>query len=269
VPASGEPQDGRSLDEDIVHSLARGLAVIGALGRPGPGRTAADVAGELRLGRAATYRILDTLCNLGYVRPRAGRFALTPRTLELGYRQWSGLDLADLARLHLERLRDETAEACSLSILHDDAIVCVARATPARLICAAEEVGTRLPAYATSQGRVLLCALSAENLRAHLARVPLRPLTPATVARREDLHRELARVQRRGWALVDQELELGLRSIAVPIVEGQHVVAAVGIVADSQRVSVAELRGTLPLLRVAADGISGELAASRGRPPGG
>ena len=112
MPASEEPRDGRSLDEDIVHSLARGLAVIGALGGPGPGRTAADVAGELRLGRAATYRILDTLCNLGYVRARAGRFALTPRTLELGYRQWSGLDLADLAGLHLERLRDETAEAC-------------------------------------------------------------------------------------------------------------------------------------------------------------
>jgi IclR family pca regulon transcriptional regulator len=242
--------------------------VIEALGVPGPGRTATEVAEELGLDRAATYRVLFTLRNLGYVRARAGRFALRPSVLELGYRQWCGLELADIAKPHLERLLEETAEACSVSVLQDDAIVFVARAAPARLIGVAAEVGTRLPAYATAQGRVLLSALAPDKLASYLAKAELRPLTGATITARKALRRELAGVRRRGWSLVDEELEPGLRSIAAPIADRQGVVAAVGIAADTQRISLDELRRTLlPVLRAAAQRIESDLAHTDGCRP--
>jgi IclR family pca regulon transcriptional regulator len=242
-----------------VQSLERGLVVIGALGVPGPGRTVSEVASELAISRAAAYRLLGTLCNLGYVRAAAGRFALTPKVLELGYRQWSGLDLVDLAQPHLELLLDETAEACSMSILDGDAISCVARAAPARLICAAAGVGTRLPAYATAQGRVLLAALPSDELDACLTSADLRALTPATITRPPALRRELESVRRRGWALVDGELERGLRSIAVPITGGRQGMAAVGIVVDAHRVSLATMRRALPALQMTARRIERDL----------
>lgn len=250
-----------------MRSLVGGLAVIGALGVPGPGRNATEVASELGLSRWATYRALLTLCNLGYVRADGARFALTPKTLELGYRQWSGLALPEVAKPHLERLRQETDEACSVSILDGDAIVSVAGATPRRLVGVAAEVGTRLPAYATSQGRVLLAALTPAALNEYLARADLRPLTPATIVSRHVLRREIDAVRRRGWAVVDEELEPGLRSVAVPIAGGRGVTASAGIVADTHRVSLVRLRGTLlAALGAAAERIQSDLALSDCRP---
>jgi len=257
APASQPPA------EDVVRSLACGLEVIGALGVPGPGRTASEVAAELRLSRSRTYRVLATLCQLGYVRTYAGRFALTPKMLELGYRQWSGLDLADVAKPHLDELLEKTQEACSVSILDGHTIVCVARATARRLMGVAEEVGTRLPAYATAQGRVLLAALTPEELNEYLARADLRPLTRATIVSSQDLRRELDGVRRRGWASVDEELEPGLRSVSVPIAGARGVTAAVGIVTDTHRVSLAKLRGILlAALRATAERIQSDLALS-------
>jgi IclR family pca regulon transcriptional regulator len=251
----------RALDHDVVRSLQHGLAAIGALGTPGRGRTASDIANELGLGRAATYRVLTTLCNLGYVCARAGRFELTPRVLELGYRQWSGGGLGEIAKPHLERLLDETGETCSISILDGDAILCVAGVMPNRLVGAVEQVGRRLPAYATAQGRVLLAALTPDELEAYLTTAQLRPLTRATITDHETLRRELTTARRHRWALVDEELEPGLRSVAVPIWRNQSVMAAAGIVVDTQRVSLTKLRRTLlPVLRVAADEISSQLA---------
>jgi IclR family pca regulon transcriptional regulator len=251
----------RPVDHDVVRSLQHGLSVIGALGTPGPGRSAIDVADELGLSRASTYRVLATLCNLGYVRATSGRFALTPRVLELGYRQWSGGGLGEIAKPHLERLLHDTDEACSISILDGEAILCVAGVTPSRLVCPAEQVGTRLPAYATAQGRVLLAGLALDELEAYLATAQLRPLTRATIASRGALRRELATVRRRGWAVVDEELEPALRSVAVPISHGRSVTAAAGIVVGAHRVTLTKLRRTLlPILRVAADGIGSDLA---------
>jgi IclR family pca regulon transcriptional regulator len=256
-----DPSRSRPVNDSTVRSLERAVSVIGALGIPGPGRTAGEVADELALSRAATHRVLATLCNLGYARSSAGRFALTPKVLELGYRQWSALDLPDVAQPHLERLLNRTGEACSMSILDGDAILCVAGVSPSRLLCAVEQVGARLPAYATAQGRVLLSALTTEELDAYLATARLRPLTRVTMTDPEALRRELATVRRRGWALIDEELEPGLRSIAVAIAHGRGVIAAVGIVADAHRVSLTKLHRTLlPVLRVAADDITKELA---------
>jgi IclR family transcriptional regulator, pca regulon regulatory protein len=261
-----EPTHAGALSADVVRSIERGLAMIAALGVPGPGRTATDLARELRLTRAGTYRVLSTLRNLGYVRTSAGRFMLTPRVLELGYRQWSGLGLADVAKPHLGRLLEETCEACSVSILDGDTIVCVARAAPVRLIGVAAEVGRRLPAYATAQGRVLLSSLSPSDLSLFLDSADLRPLTRSTIVRRGELRAALAAVRRRGWALVDEELEPGVRSVAVPIADGRDIVAAMGIVVDAQRVSVATLRGELlPRVRAAADRIETDLALTYGR----
>jgi IclR family transcriptional regulator, pca regulon regulatory protein len=250
--------------EDVVRSLERGLAVIGALGAPGPGRTATDLARDLRLTRAMTHRVLSTLRKLGYVRATAGRFVLTPRVLDLGYRQWSGLDLADAAQPHLQRLLDETGEACSVSVLDGDAIVCVACAAPVRLIGVATEVGRRLPAYATAQGRVLLSAMNPPELSRFVASMDLHPLTRSTIVCRAELRRELGAVAQRGWALVDEELEPGVRSVAVPVAYGHDLVAAMGIVVDAQRVSLATLqRAWLPRVRAAADRIQTDLAPTR------
>jgi IclR family transcriptional regulator, pca regulon regulatory protein len=269
VAATGETLDGDRAGDNIVRSLERGLAVIGALGVPGPGRTATDVAGELGLSRATTYRALGALCRLGLVRHDAGRFALTPKVLELGYRQWSGLDLAEIAKPHLEELLEQTGEACSVSVLDGDRILAVAGAAPARLVGVAATAGTRLPAYATSQGRVLLAALSPDELSAHLSRVQLRPLTRATITNGDALASMLERVRRSGWSLVDQELEPGLRTIAVPIADARGVVAATGIVVDARRVSLRTMRrALLPVLRAAADRIESDLALSVAHAPG-
>lgn len=264
----GETLERGRAGDDTVRSLERGLAVIGALGVPGPGRTATDVAGELGLSRATTYRALGALRGLGLVRHDAGRFALTPKVLELGYRQWSGLDLAEIAEPHLEELLEQTGEACSVSVLDGDRILAVAGAAPTRLIGVAATAGTRLPAYATSQGRVLLAALGPDDRSAYLARVELRPLTRATITNREVLASVLDRVRRSGWSLVDEELEPGLRSVAVPVADARRVVAATGIVVDARRVSLRTMRrALLPVLRAAADRIESDLALSSAHAP--
>jgi IclR family transcriptional regulator, pca regulon regulatory protein len=141
--------------------------------------------------------------------------------------------------------------------------LCVVSAAPTRLVGVAATSGTRLAAYATSQGRVLLAALSPDDLSAYLARTELRRRTHATIADADALASELDRVRHAGWSLVDQELEPGLRSIAVPVSGAPGVVAAAGIMVDAGRISLRRLRGALlPLLRTAAARMEGDLAHS-------
>jgi IclR family pca regulon transcriptional regulator len=199
-----------------VQSLERGLAVIGVLDAPEP-LSLSDVARRAGLSRAAARRFVLTLEQLGYVRQSGGRFALTPRVLELGSAYLSRLSLPEIALPHVKALVERVRESAVLSVRDEECIIGVARVPARRIITGTVVLGQRLPAWASAGGRVLLASLSAEQLDDVLDRTTFEALTPKTIATRSGLEAELERVRRQGWALVDQELEAGLRALAAPI----------------------------------------------------
>ncbi|MEV4316629.1 IclR family transcriptional regulator C-terminal domain-containing protein [Actinocrispum sp. NPDC049592] len=214
---------------DFVQSLERGLAVIRAFDAEHPELTLSDVARITGLTRAAARRFLHTLAELGYVRTDGRLFALRPKILELGFSYLSSLGLPEVARPHLEKFVAEANESCSVSILDGHDIVYVARVPTKRIMTVMIDVGTRFPAHATSMGRVLLAAQSEAWLEEFLA-APLPARTDRTITDPAELRAELGRIRTQGWAMVDQELEYGLRSIAAPIRgAGDRVVAAVNV----------------------------------------
>ncbi|MCU1425908.1 MAG: pobR, partial [Microbacteriaceae bacterium] len=185
-----------------------------------------EVARRADLSRATARRLLLTLDQLGYVRTDGKNFTLTARILELGYTYLSSLSLPELAQPHLEQLSATVHESTSASVLDGGDIVYVARVAVRRIMTVGINIGTRFPAYATSMGRVLLAGLPRPALDDYLAGLELAPFTERTVRSARDLVTELDAVRDRGWALVDQELELGLRSIAVPIRDASGTVIA-------------------------------------------
>jgi IclR family pca regulon transcriptional regulator len=244
---------------EFVQSLERGLAVIRAFGPDDPELTLSDVARRTDLTRAAARRFLLTLVDLGYVRSDGKHFALTPRVLELGYAYLSSLSLPEIAEPHLERLAAQVRESSSVSVLDGDEIVYVGRVPTSRIMRVSINVGTRFPAYATSMGRVLLA--TRDDLEDYLARADIRPLTPRAIADAGALRTELEKVREQGYALVDQELEEGLRSIAVPVRDANgRVVAAVNVSAHASRASKdAVRRELLPPLQDTASRIEADL----------
>lgn len=249
----------------FVQSLERGLAVIRAFHADASTLTLSDVARSTGLTRAAARRFLLTLADLGYVRTDGKYFSLTPRVLELGYAMLSGMSLPEVAQPHLERLSGVVGESSSVSVLDGDAIVYVARFAVSRIMTVSITVGTRFPAYATSMGHVLLAGLDETSLDAYLADVELAPLTSHTITTPERLRAELAAVREQGWAIVDQELEEGLRSVAAPVRDRSGaVVAAVNLSTHASRSTVDSLREDMvPPLLAACDGIEKDLAAAQ------
>jgi IclR family transcriptional regulator, pca regulon regulatory protein len=245
----------------FVQSLERGLAVIRAFGADSPSLTLSEVARKTGLTRAAARRFLLTLCDLGYVRSDGRQFSLTPRVLELGYAFLSSLSLAEVAEPHLERLVAEIHESSSVSVLDGDDIVYVARVPTSRIMRVSINVGTRFPAYATSMGRVLLAGQAEAELDAYLERVELHRLSSHTVRTPAALRREVARVRAQGWAMVDQELEEGLRSIAAPVRDRSgHVVAAANVSTHAARWSAEAVRAELlPALQATTARIEADL----------
>lgn len=248
---------------DFVQSLDRGLAVIRCFSSENPSLTLSEVAERTGLTRAAARRFLLTLQELGYVASHGRQFSLRPRVLALGYAYLSSFSVAQIAQPHLEDLAKDLHESCSVSVLDGDDLVYVARASANRIMTVALTVGTRLPPYPTSMGRVLLAHLPAGQLDAHLQRAELRKLTEHTLTDEQQLREVLATVRRQGWAAVDQELEAGVRSVAVPIRDGSgRVVAAINASAHAARVPMRTLeKQFLPKLIQAARQIDGELAA--------
>jgi IclR family transcriptional regulator, pca regulon regulatory protein len=248
----------------FVQSLDRGLAVIRVLSEAEP-LTVSEVARETELTRATARRFLLTLQQLGYARADGGRFSLTARVLELGYAYLSSLSLPQVAQPHLVRLVERVHESSSLSVLDGPDVVYVARVPTQRIMAVTISVGTRFPAYATSMGRVLLAALEPAELDAILVDAELLPITAGTVTSATALRTLLDRVARQGWALVDQELETGLRSIAVPIRgSGGTVVAAVNVSTHATRTSLEVMRRVLlPALQDAAAAIERDALAQR------
>jgi IclR family pca regulon transcriptional regulator len=239
---------------EFVQSLERGLAVIRAFDGEHPSRTLSEVARATGLTRAAARRFLLTLVELGYMRSDGRLFSLRPRILEVGYAYLSGLTLPEVAQPHMEELVAQVHESCSMSVLDGDQIVYVVRVPTTRIMTVAITVGTRFPAYATSMGRVLLAARPEAWLDDYLATAELRPITRRTITDPARLRTTLRRVRAQGFALVDQELEDGLRSLAVPVRDADGTVtAAMNVSAHASRGSSESIRRELlpPLLEAA------------------
>jgi IclR family pca regulon transcriptional regulator len=248
---------------DFVQSLDRGLAVIRAFGPDREQLTLSEVSYATKLTRAAARRFLLTLVSLGYVRSDGRKFSLRPRVLELGYAYLSGLALPDVAAPHMEELVARLHESCSISVLDGQHVVYVVRVPTKRIMTVAISVGTRFPAYATSMGRVLLAALPPDELERYLAEAKLEPLTDRTVTDADRLRELLAQVAEQGYAIVDQELEEGLRAVAAPIRGAADVgMAAINVSAHAARVSMEALReNILPALLDTAGQIEADLRA--------
>jgi IclR family transcriptional regulator, pca regulon regulatory protein len=240
---------------DFVLSLARGLAIIEAFCDHPDGVTVGDVAARTGLSRAAVRRSLITLELLGYASHSGSVYRLGSRVLRLGFSFLSSSSLPTLALPILEEVSSAIHESSSLSALEGDDIVYLARSVTRRVMSVGLSVGSRLPAYCTSMGRVLLAALSEADLQAYLARVTLRPFTPKSIILKDDLAAEIGRVREQGFALVDEELELGLRSLAVPVrTRTGRVVAAMNTGVHASRVSPEEMAARfLPVLREGAE----------------
>jgi IclR family pca regulon transcriptional regulator len=252
-------------DSDFVQSLERGLSVIRAFGPEREQLSLSEVAEATGLTRAAARRFLLTLVRLGYVRSDGRKFSLRPRVLELGYAYLSGLSLPDVAAPHMEELVARLHESSSISVLDGQHVVYVVRVPTKRIMTVAISVGTRFPAYATSMGRVLLAGLPPEELDRYLAEAaPLEPLTDRTVTDPAQLRELLAQVAGQGYAIVDQELEEGLRAVAAPIRGAADVgPAAINVSAHASRVSMAALREQiLPVLLNTVAQIEADLRAA-------
>lgn len=252
---------GGAREPHFVRSFERGLAVIRAFDAEHPSLTLSEVARTCELTRAAARRFLLTLVDLGYVHTDGRLFRLTPRVLELGYAYLSSFTLSDLAEPHLERLVAQVGESSSLCVLDGEDIVYVARVPTSRIMSATITVGTRFPAHVTSVGRVILAHLPDDEIDARLARADLKPFTRRTVLSPDRLRAELRRVRRQGYAIVDQELEEGLRSVAAPVRDRDgEVVAAVNIPVHASRNSVESVRrDLLPHLLAAVARIEADL----------
>jgi IclR family transcriptional regulator, pca regulon regulatory protein len=246
-----QPADFSILDRDYVQSLERGLAVIKAFGPEQSTLTLADAAAKTGLTRAAARRFLLTLAKLGYVGTDRKTFWLRPRVLELGYSYLSSQPWWQLAQPVLEETARATQETCNIAVLSGTEIVYVARVIARRIISTNLSIGSRLPAHVTALGRVLLSGLPNDELKAALKQINLVKLTSHTVDDKRKLLGAIERVRGNDCAVVDQELELGLLAVAVPIrAPSGTVVAALGVSAAAGRVSVEQLtRRTLPILR--------------------
>ncbi|MDN0081699.1 IclR family transcriptional regulator C-terminal domain-containing protein [Crenobacter sp. SG2305] len=249
----------QSGDPNFMTSLARGLAVIQAFSQQRRLMSISQISQKTGIPRAAVRRCLYTLAKLGFVAAEDGRnFALRPRILSLGHAYLASTPLAKAAQPVLRHVSNALNESSSIAILDGDEILYIARASTSRIMTIDLDIGSRLPASSTSMGRVLLSGLPAEEMSAYLDRVKLVQYTPNTLITREKLAAELAKVKSQGYSVIDQELEIGLRSIAVPILsQSGKVVAAINVGVQAARVSVAEMETrVLPVLREAAEELS-------------
>ena len=255
----------RGGDPDFMTSLARGLHVIRAFAGVDRRLTIADVSRATGLTRAVVRRCLYTLKELGYAGTDGRMYFLQPRILNLGYSYLSTAPVPIAAQPVLEEMSETLGEASSVAVLDDGAVVYVGRAATKRIMSVTLGVGSRLPAYCTALGRVLLAHLTDEQVGIELSKVDWTQHTKHTVTSRSRLEELLVEVRQEGYAINDQELEIGLRSIAVPVrnVVGT-VVAAMNVSSQASRVSRRELvERCLPILRTAAAKLSSHLLPPR------
>jgi IclR family pca regulon transcriptional regulator len=268
---------GRGNGPDFVEALARGLDILAAFGADHRSMSLSEVAVAAGLARPTARRLLLTLEELGFVRSGDGSFELTPKVMNLGMAYVSSLGLWDIARPHMEALVARTGESSSMAQLDGSDIVYVARVSVPKLIALRVEIGTHFPAVQTSQGKVLLAALppdqvatalaqpSRSGLPPYIGRVPKAPKVPNAP---DQLRDELSDVRARGWALADEELAPGVRSVAVPVRDGTGTVrAAMNVTVHAAETTTQRLlRDHLPLLLTTAGEVSAEWATWLSRP---
>jgi IclR family transcriptional regulator, pca regulon regulatory protein len=246
---------------DFVQSLERGLAVICSFDAEHPRLTLSEVAARTGLTRATARRLLLTLGELGYVATNGRQFSLTPRVLDIGYAYLSSLNVQQIAQPYLEALSERVHESVSVTVLDGADIVYVARVPTKRIMTISLGLGSRLPAYCTSMGRVLLAELAPDDLAGALP-PSLERHTEHTVCTVAELAVVLKQVRAQGWSLVDQELEMGLRSVAAPLRDASgRAVAAMNVSTQVARTTVEQIHDELvPDLVATAARISEALA---------
>lgn len=237
---------------DFIGSFAKGLRVLEVFGGDSPRLSIAEVAEATGLDRATARRCLLTLHELGYADYDGKYFQLTPRVLRLGTGALAAMPLPQIVQPWLDQLSERIGQSSSVSILDETEIVYIARAAQQRVMSIGLMPGSRLPAHCTSMGRVLLAALPPEQARALIDRADLSPRTVHSVTDPEEIMARLTQVRAEGYAVIDQEVEIGLRSIAVPVLNARGAVVAA--LNTGLAVSGADLvRDYLPeLLRVQA-----------------
>ncbi|SFK05541.1 transcriptional regulator, IclR family [Celeribacter neptunius] len=211
---------------DTISSLAKGLRVLECFGAKTPKLSITDVSKMTGLDRATARRCLLTLHAEGYADYDGKFFTLTPRTLRLGMGAISSLPLPQIVQPWLDQLTEQIGQSCSVSILDGTEIVYLARAAQKRVMSIGLMPGSRLPAHCTSMGRVLLAALPEDEARAIVEASDLSPRTRFSVTEPDEVMKRLEEVRSQGYAIIDQEVEIGLRSIAVPLVDGRGAVVA-------------------------------------------
>lgn len=248
-------------DRDYVASLARGLSVIRAFSRSRPSMTLSEVAASADMNRAAARRFLLTLVREGYAETDGKYFRLRPKILELGFSALSSLTFAEIAEPPMDDLAAEIGETCLAAVLDGEDCVYVARATAPRVVSVDIDVGSSLPAFAMSTGRVLLAALTDEELDRWLDEFRPSKYTDRTITSRARIKEDVIEVREKGWSIVDQEYEIGFRSLSVPIKDqGGAIVAALNICCPSPRVSLETMRREfLPAARRTAEEIQRSL----------
>lgn len=252
-----ESGDATGTDRDFVASLEKGLLVIEAFDATRPRLTLSEVAKLTGITRAAARRYLRTLTRLNYADFDGRYFSLNPRILRLGYAYLASTSLSTRLQPFLERISEETGESSSAALLDGDDIVYIARSATRRIMSIGLGVGSRLPAYCTSLGRAILAYQPEEAVESYIRRVRMEKRTPKTVVGKQEFRAVLEETRERGYALVDEELEFGLRSIAVPLVQQDgQVKIALNISAQAARISAADMeKRFLPALKAASDAL--------------
>ena len=249
-PADGTPAIAA---RDLVGGLEKGLAVITAFDQGRPRLTISEVAALCDLSRAAARRYLLTLQHLGYVRSERNLFSLTAKVLRLGQSYMQSSVLPRIVEPELHRLAHALREASSAGVLDGDDVICIAATTAGRVVSRTLQPGTRVPAWCSANGRVLVAALPPDEAGAWIERQRFEALTPQTITRADRLAAEIERVRAQGWAAVDQELEPGLRTLSVPLANrAGQVRAAINVSVSADRFTMTQLiDGCLTPLRQA------------------
>jgi len=259
VPANEEYPD------YYVRSAEKTLAILLAFTADEPRQTVTQIAEKTGVSRAGVRRFVLTLTDLGYLRSDHKSFELTPRTMDIGASYLANLSLPQVAEEHLKRLAVELNETTSLCILDGPDVVYVARVAAPRLLGVSVNVGTRFPAWATSMGRVLLASLPEAVRESYFDALTLQAFTEHSVKSIDELRAEVAHAAANGWSLVAQELDDGLRGVAVPVRRGTQVIAAVNVSLQSHRVPEGVIEASVvPLLQEAAIAIGEDFGGRRG-----
>jgi IclR family pca regulon transcriptional regulator len=244
----------RPEDKEFMATLAKGLAVLGCFGRQRPAMTLSEAALAANVSRATARRILRTLAELGYVEQRGRQFSLSPNIMQLGFAYLSTQSWIERAVPLMKELSERLRESCSAAILQGNEVVYVARVPTRRIMSVAIAVGSRLPAFHTAVGRVQLGFLDPSEIWRRLKSLRIEPLTPSTITDPQALFDRVRDDHAQGFSIVDEELERGLRAIAVPVVDRHgDVVAGLNLSTHSTRVTRNEMRDRfLPELRAVA-----------------